>query len=233
MKAHVVGFAVGGSALGASALALLVATAVLAPVHAGTPAAPKHVHRVFDIMRKGSKIGTDVFDVSRQGDVTKVAITTHIAVKIAFVTAYRYDHTETETWHGKQLVAFSSTTDDNGKPHEVSAAPAGNGMNLTVDGAATSAPRAIVPASLWSADVAKQPQVFDPANGKRMAVAARDLGEETVAMNGVPRQLDHVKLSGSFPRDLWFDENGLVKMSLLGSDNSEVTSELRQSTAAN
>ena len=222
-KVHVVG----------PVLAALVATTALTPVRAAAPAASKHVHRVFDIMRKGSKIGSDVFDVSRQGDVTKVAITTHIAVKIAFVTAYRYDHTETETWRGKQLVAFSSTTDDNGKPHEISAAPAGNAMSLTVDGEASNAPKAIVPASLWSADIAKQPQVFDPASGKRMAVAARDLGPETVAMNGVPRQLDHVKLSGSFPRDLWFDEDGLVKMSLLGSDNSEVTSELRQSTAAN
>ena len=190
--------------LAGSLLGALVAATALTPVFAA-PTAPKHVHRVFDIMRKGSKIGTDVFDVTRQGDTTKVAITTHILVKIAFINAYRYDHTETETWRGKQLVAFASTTDDNGKPHEISAAPAGNAMALT----------------------------FDPANGKRMTVAARDLGQETVAMNGVPRQLDHVRLSGSFPRDLWFDEDGLVKMSLLGSDNSEVTSELRQSTASN
>ena len=227
MKAHV------GSLLGVSTIGFLVAATALTPVLAAAPTAPKHVHRVFDIMRKGSKIGTDVFDVTRQGDAIKVAITTHILVKIAFINAYRYDHTETETWRGKQLVAFASTTDDNGKPHEISAAQAGNAMALTVDGAASNAPKAIVPASLWSADIAKQPQVFDPASGKRMAVAARDLGQETVAMNGVPRQLDHVKLSGSFPRDLWFDEDGLVKMSLLGSDNSEVTSELRQSTASN
>ena len=66
-----------------------------------------------------------------------------------------------------------------------------------------------------------------------MAVGVEDLGKETVALNGVPRQLDHVRLTGAFPRDLWFDEDGLVKMTLLGSDNSEVTSELRQSTASN
>ncbi len=221
------------AALAASTIVAPVAAPVLAPALAAVPAAPTHVHRVFDIMRKGSKIGTDMFDVSRQGDTTKVAITTHILVKIAFITAYRYDHTETETWHGKQLVAFSSTTDDNGKPHEISAAPAGNKMMLTVDGAASAAPKAIVPASLWSADVARQPQVFDPASGKRMAVEAEDLGQETVALNGVSRQLDHVKLTGAFPRDLWFDEDGLVKMTLLGSDDSEVTSQLRQSTAAN
>jgi hypothetical protein len=215
--------------------ALALGATVVSPIasSATTPAAPKHVHRVFDIMRKGSKIGTDTFDVSRQGDATKVAITTHILVKIAFINAYRYDHTETETWKGKQLVAFNSTTDDNGKPHEIRAAQSGGKIALTVDGEETSAPKAIVPASLWSAEVAKQPQIFDPANGKRMAVKSQDLGQETVPLNGVPRQLQHVKLSGAFPRDLWFDEDGLVKMTLLGSDNSEVTSQLRQSTASN
>ena len=88
-------------------------------------------------------------------------------------------------------------------------------------------------ASLWGAEVSKQPQMFDPADGKRIAVDVADLGEETVEMNGVPRQLDHVQLTGAFPRDLWFDEDGLVKMMMRGSDNSQITSQLRTSTASN
>ena len=78
-----------------------------------------------------------------------------------------------------------------------------------------------------------QKQMFDPANGKRMAVAVQDLGQESVDVNGVPQQLQHVKLTGAFPRDLWFDEDGLVKMALRGSDNSEIISQLRVSTASN
>ena len=193
----------------------------------------KHVHRVFDIMREGSKIGTDTFDISRQGDATSVKVNTHIVVKIAFITAYRYDHSEAGTWKGAQLVSFKSTTDDNGTDHQVKAAQAGNKIALTVDGTATTAPKTTQAASLWGAEVSKQTQIFDPANGKRMAVGVQDLGEETVEMNGVPRQLQHVKLTGAFPRELWFDEDGLVKMSLRGSDNSEITSELRTSTASN
>jgi hypothetical protein len=213
------------------ALAALASPAVVSPVSA-EPTSP-HVHRVFDIMREGSKIGTDTFDISRSGDMTKVKVATHILVKIAFITAYRYDHTEDGTWKGKQLVSFSSTTDDNGKPHEISAAQSGGKVAMTVDGERSAAPKTIQPASLWGADVAKQSQIFDPANGKRMAVKVKDLGEETVPVNGVPQQLNHVKLSGQFARDLWFDEDGLVKMTLLGSDNSKITSQLRQSTASN
>ena len=210
---------------------LALAAAVAVPALAAPEA--KHVHRVFDVMREGSKIGTDTFDITRQGDTTSVKVNTHILVKIAFITAYRYEHTEAGTWKGGQLVAFKSQTDDNGTDHHIKAAQAGGKIALTVDGAATSAPKVVQPASLWGAEVSKQRQMFDPANGKRLAVDVADLGEETVEMNGVPRQLDHVQLTGAFPRDLWFDEDGLVKMTLRGSDNSLITSQLRTSTASN
>ena len=212
-------------------VSLALGALLVSPVFAA-PSGGKHVHRVFDVMRKGSKIGTNTFDIARQGDTTNVKITTHILVKIAFITAYRYDHTESGSYKGNQLVAFKSTTDDNGTSHDVEAKQAGGKVALTIDGTQSDAPRQVVPASLWGAGVAKQPQVFDPASGKRMAVNSQDLGTETVAINGAPQELQHIKLTGAFPRDLWFDGDGLVKMTLLGSDNSEVTSQLRQSTAS-
>lgn len=211
---------------------LALGTLAVSAAYAGTPAAPKHVHRVFDIMREGSKIGTDTFDITRQGDTTNVKIDTHIVVKIAFITAYRYNHAETESWKGNQLVAFSSTTDDNGTPHEVNATMSGGKLTMVVDGKPSIVPKGVVPASLWSAGVSKQAQLFDPANGKLMAVQPSDLGLETVRINGAPRELEHVSLSGAFPRELWFDDQGLVKMTLLGSDHSMVTSQLRTSTAS-
>jgi hypothetical protein len=223
MKASIAGLALG---------ALTVAPMLLVPASAAVVTGPKHVHRVFDIMRAGSRIGTDTFDITRQGDTTTVKIDTKIVVKIAFITAYRYTHSESESWKGKQLVAFASTTDDNGTNHDVRATQAGGKLAMVVDGVSSTAPKSLMPASLWSADVSKGPQLFDPANGKKMAVQAQDLGPEDVKVNGAPQQLDHVKLSGAFPRDLWFDDQGLVKMTLLGSDNSEVTSQLRQSTAS-
>ncbi len=214
------------------ALGALVASPVMAQSPSEDAPAPR-VHRVFDIMREGAKIGTDTFDITRDGETTNVKVNTHIQVKIAFITAYRYDHTENGTWRGKQLVSFNSSTDDNGKAHEIQAAQSGNKVALTVDGTSSAAPSAIQPASLWGATVSKQSQVFDPANGKRMALKVQDLGRETVPINGVPLKLNHVKLSGQLARDLWFDEDGLVKMTMVGSDNSKITSQLRQSTAEN
>jgi hypothetical protein len=214
--------------------AAVLGSIVISPAMAGAPApaAAPTVHRVFDIMRSGSKIGTDTFDISRQGDVTNVKIVTHVLVKIMFVNAYRYDHSESGTWKGSQLVSFNSTTDDNGTNHEIAATQAGAKVALDVDGTKTELPKGIVPASLFSADVSNKSQLFDPGNGKRLSTKPKDLGEETVAVHGAPQTLRHLKLSGEFDRDLWFDKDGLVKMTLLGSDKSVITSELRVSTAS-
>jgi hypothetical protein len=61
MKASIAGLALG---------ALTVAPMLLVPASAAVVTGPKHVHRVFDIMRAGSRIGTDTFDITRQGDTT-------------------------------------------------------------------------------------------------------------------------------------------------------------------
>ena len=212
-------------------LASALCAALVQPAGAATGTA-QSIHRVFDITRQGSKIGTDTFDITRHGDVTDVKIVTHVLVKVMFVNAYRYDHTETGSWKGSQLVSFSSTTDDNGTNHEISATQAGGKLSLDVDGKKSDQPKTMVPASLWSADVSNKAQLFDPGTGKQLSTKPQDLGEEMVTVHGAPQQLRHVKLSGPFARELWFDKDGLVKMTLVGSDNSVITSELRTSTAS-
>lgn len=226
-----------GLATSFALLAGLSGTALFVPAagaqEANAPAAnPDHIRRVFDISREGSKIGTDTFDITRNGDLVTVKGKTHIQVKIAFITAYRYDHAETGVWKGSQLVSFTATTDDNGKPHVVKASASGNKVALNVDGAASSQPRAVQPASLWGAEISRQGQIFDPADGKRMDIAVEDLGKETLRLHGVQREVEHIRFTGEFARDLWFDQDGLVKMTMLGSDNSKIVSELRTSTAS-
>lgn len=191
-----------------------------------------HIRRVFDISREGSKIGTDTFDIVRNGDTVTVRAKTHIQVKIAFITAYRYDHAETGVWKGSQLVSFNATTDDNGKPHVVKASATGNKVALSADGTASAEPRSVQPASLWGAEISREAEIFDPADGKRMNINVEDLGKETLRLHGVPREVQHIRFAGEFARDLWFDQDGLVKMSMLGSDNSKIVSELRTSTAS-
>ncbi|MGD0632932.1 MAG: DUF6134 family protein [Beijerinckiaceae bacterium] len=201
------------------------------PAFAGPPEDAASIHRVFDIVREGSQIGTNTMDLSRQGEITTVKVATHILVKVMFVNAYRYEHSETASFRGNELVSFSSTTDDNGTSHKVAAYESAGKLLLKVDGDESEVPKDIYPAIIFSPDIGAKPLLFDPGNGKRLSAKAEDLGKEHVTVHGAQQELRHIKLSGQFDRDLWFDRDGLVKMTMLGSDRSKISSELRLSTA--
>jgi hypothetical protein len=238
-----VSFAAACSAVALGALAISVLSPLSssaepahpdAAIHADAPAGTGKLHQVFDIIRAGDKIGVDTVDVERQKDSTLVKTNTKISVKVLSIEMYHYEHAANETWKGGQLVAFKSHTNDNGTKHDVEIAPgsAADKLTLIVDGAKTEVPKAISPASLWTKDIVNHPDLFDPADGKRLSVKAKDMGEETVTLEGgVKKQAHHYKLSdktpGEFDRDLWYDGDLLVRMKLVGSDHSTIVSDLR------
>jgi hypothetical protein len=198
------------------------------PAVADTAAAPIKTHQTYDIIREGSKIGTNIIDVERRGDATQVKISTKISVKIMYVEAYRFNHEATENWKGGRLVAYTSKTDDNGTNHSVSVTQGANKLDLVADGEHSDAPLGLHPASLWDRGFSGQTELFDTSNGKRMAVKIKDLGDERIVSNGVVHGTRHYKISGDFNRDVWFDGDTLVRLKLEGSDHSIINSDLTQ-----
>ncbi len=202
-----------------------------APLPSATSLTGGKTRYVFDILRGGDKIGTNTIDIQRQDGTTKVDIATKISVVVMFLEAYRYEHTCTESWKGGQLVAFKSRTNDNGTKHVIDVAAKPDKVSMEVDGKPVEASRTLYPASLWNRDVVTRGELFEPANGKRIAIKVKDLGDETLTVAGVEHRARHFKLSakgtGEFDRDLWFDGDLLVRMKLSGSDGSTILSDLR------
>lgn len=202
---------------------------MLEPALADTPPAASKVTRIYDLVRNGSKIGTDTVDIEKNGATTTVKFTTHIAVVIAFVTVYKFEHTASETWNGNQFVSFTSQTNDNGTKHVVSAAVLGDKVHMEIDGKTSDAPRKAVPGSFWSRAVLASGDMFDEADGKLASIKVSDLGAETLNVNGVSHQTHHVRtVGGDLNRDLWFDGDVMVRLQLKGSDSSKIVSDLRQ-----
>ncbi len=196
------------------------------------PAATGKTRQTFDIIRKDDKIGANVVDIDRQPDSTTVKNKTDISVKLMYVEVYRYKHACSETWKSGQLTAFKSETDDNGTKHVIEVEPSAtpDKVTLVVDGKKSEEPKSLAPASLWSKDLVTRTELFDPADGKRLSVKVKDLGEETLTIQGVARQTHHYQISakppGDFDRDLWFEGDLLVRMKMLGSDHSLIVSDL-------
>ncbi len=195
---------------------LVVATAVAAYTQAET--------MQFAIMRNGEQIGTHAIEISRTGPETNVRITTDLAVKVLFVTAYRLQHSATERWVNGQLVAFNSTTDNNGVRHKVSASRSASGLEVEADGKTSRIDQNVFPASLWNAELMRRKAALDPQDGQVDPISVTDDGTEDLNLGARTLKARHYEIKSRYTQDVWYDERGrLVQVKLIGSDGSVIS----------
>src|SRR6202045_497706 len=148
--------------------ALKAAAGILVAVAFGANAAPGASTETmrYAIMRNGDQIGTHTVEINRGAKETSVIMSTDLAVKVMFITAYRLQFTTSEKWVGGKLVALNSESDDNGTKHKVSATLKPNGLEVDADGKISTVDKNIMPSTLWNHEVVKRTQVLDPKEGE-------------------------------------------------------------------
>jgi hypothetical protein len=199
----------------------------VAPALAQQPLEPTKIRHIYDIIREGNKIGTDVVDIDKQGNTTTVTFTTHISVVVMFVEAYRFDHSSVETSTRGRFVSYKSRTNDNGTKHSVVAMAMDNKLDLTVDGEHSEFPQIILPAAIWNKDFINATELIDTDKGTILSVKVQDMGDEVIELNGADVQAHHYKITGDFQRDVWLVNDVPVRIKLLGSDHSTIFTDLR------
>jgi hypothetical protein len=218
-------------ALFLSALVVVFATSLSAaaqdePKDVAEPpgqAEPSDTTLNFAVLRNGGQIGTSTMRVRRDGPDTVAEIVTQIQVKIAYVTVYRFEQTETEHWTEGSLVEMTSLTDDNGTVHKVSAKRAGDTLSVEADGKTSEVDPTVIPASVWNAALVRQTIALDPQDGSVTPLAVVDRGEEQLVLEGGPTTAHHYSIDAGMPQDVWYDEHDrLVKVELVGRDGSKI-----------
>ena len=180
------------------------------------------------VFRNGDPVGRHVVAFTREGDSTNVKITTHVAVKLAFITVYRFDHSGVKSWKGNHLLALKSETYDDGTSHRLSVTADGDHLSVAADGTQSDAPATILPASLWQAGTVNQSSLLNTLDGTVMRVSVRDEGEDLLNAGGKNLSAHHYKMSGGLERELWFDKsNTLVRLQFAGKDGSSIVYQLR------
>jgi len=207
------------------AIAVLLASTALLAVSAR--ADPDRKTMKFAVMRNDSQIGTNTITVARNGQDTTVQIATHVEVKIAYITVYRFDQTDTEQWSDGHLLTMNATTDDNGTVHRTNANCSDGKVVVDGDGQIRRLAANIIPVSLWNPVLLAQNVALDPQGGAPVPVSVIDRGEENLVLQGHAHHAHHYVLMTTFPQDLWYDENQrLVKVELKGSDGSTIRYQL-------
>jgi hypothetical protein len=177
----------------------------------------------FAIMRDGQPIGSNTIELQRNGAETTVRMITRIQVKIALMTVYRFDQTETERWVDGRLVGLESATDDNGTPHRVTATSSNGKITVNADGKVSQVAGTTIPASYWNPALLGKSVALNPQDGAIVPVAVTDRGEDHVVVQGRAKRARHYVIRTTFPQDVWYDDDRqLVKVELKASDGSTI-----------
>jgi hypothetical protein len=160
----------------------------------------------FDIIRKGTKLGTHQLSFERNGDALTVHVAADLVVKIGFITLYRFHHQATEHWLGDELVALQTTTSDNGTPQQVVGRRDASG--LVIEG--TKAPRYVAPANAllathWNRRELEGP-LINAQDGRLMRPKIAAVGSDMIpTASGAQIRANHYALTGDVQLDMWYD----------------------------
>ena len=157
----------------------------------------------FAVDRNGSPIGHHTLRFSRDGERLTVDIDILLEVKLAFITLYRYHHTNRELWEAGRLLSFASRTDDNGTAHRVEARRAGEVILVESDQGRVEAPGDALPSTYWHRRFLDAPVWIDTQVGRLLHCKVTPRGVTRVAAPGNMVAADGFAVTGDLtPRPL-------------------------------
>jgi hypothetical protein len=174
-----------------------------------TSGIPPSGRLVFTALRNGSRLGTHSVGFARAGDALTIDLDVDYAVKLGFVTVFRYRLRARETWVGGVLTSATADTDNNGTPAFMRARRDGDA--LLVEGSQVkpyrTPPGALI-ASHWNQGQLNVPLV-NPQDGGLIRFTVEKRGAAKVADSaGTQHDAQRFFLAGNAPMDLWYGTDG-------------------------
>lgn len=185
--------------------AVLIALLTAAPILA---AIPYNSGLSFEVLRDDSSIGHHRVDFERKGDELHVKVDIELAVKLAFVTVFRYTHQNHEVWKDGRLVSIETQTNDNGDEYRLTGRATEEGFAIEGHAGSRTLPAGIIPTSYWHPDTVEQTQLLDTQKGRLMEVTIGREGVDNLQLGGRSVEVERYRVSGDLRMRLWYTPDG-------------------------
>ncbi|HIP77236.1 MAG TPA: hypothetical protein EYH07_02050 [Kiloniellaceae bacterium] len=162
----------------------------------------------FKVMRDGAQIGHHKIRLEEIGDELHVEVDIELEVSLAFITLFRYEHTNKEVWRDGRLVSLETRTNDDGSEYWVSARSSAEGLVVEGSGGSFVAPAEILPTSYWNPATVEQDVLLDTQRGRLLEVSSKAKGAETIQTPERTVDARRFKLDGDLKADLWYAPDG-------------------------
>jgi hypothetical protein len=135
----------------------------------------------FRALRDGAPIGEHRVTFRPDGDRLTVETRVDIAVKVLFLTAFRFKHEADEVWQSDRLVSVKSTTNDNGTLLQVSGTAVADGFRIIGDdGPFLASGHLLTSNALWDRRIVREQRLIDVQHGGEIGLVMKPLGDEQV-----------------------------------------------------
>lgn len=163
----------------------------------------------FTVFLGNDEIGRQRFAVWSEGERTKVRIDAEFTVRFLYIPVYTYRHTNEEIWEGACLREIRAETDDNGDSFVVRGLHRNGRMVVQTQSGSWSDEGCFKTFAYWNCDWLTGGRLLNSQTGEVQAADLRRVGEESIAVRGVPTQTTrHRIITDKFTIDLWYSLSG-------------------------
>ncbi len=164
----------------------------------------------FQVYLNEDPIGYHNFRLDPQDGGYQLMTEAEFKVKVLFVTAYRYEHENVETWRDGCLERIEARTNDNGDRLKVTGQRDVSGFDLAATGTSNSLDSGCVHTfAYWDLDALKDARLLNSQTGVYQSVDIDLVGRESIEVDGEEVVADRYSLaSDGLDLDLWYSPEG-------------------------
>lgn len=152
----------------------------------------------FDVYLGDKQIGYHRFEAEDLDDGMLVRSDADFQVKVLFITAFDYEHSNSEVWRDGCLQSIDARTNANGKKSEVLGSLRGDTFVVETPDKATEVDQCVATFAYWNRDLLKRSRLLNAQTGEYLEVEAKPLPARRMEIGGktVPVEQLHLTAKG-------------------------------------
>ena len=163
----------------------------------------------FDVYLDEKPIGYHTFELERDGDTQVLTTEASFDVKILFITAFSYRHTNTEVWEEGCLASIDAATNNNGDNLKVRGNTSEASFQLESSAGFETLPSCVQTFAYWKQSILKSSRLLNSQTGDYERVSVSLEGPDQVPVGGKPVDAVRYRLSAEAGDiKLWYSVSG-------------------------
>jgi len=170
--------------------------------------ATTHQEWNFRVLLDGNEIGYHNFHLLDEDGAQQLTTEAAFRVKVLFITAFRYEHVNHETWRDNCLQTINSRTDANGQKFEVQGSGSADGLAVLSNDNRRELAGCIKTFAYWNADILQEPELLNSQTGEVLPVDIELVARETLIVRGKDTPAQRYRLvAKDMLLDLWYSDD--------------------------